>query len=350
MPAYTQVILSPDPLYLQPKSYDARSDRKWFADIFSAGVVGLGHYNVTAVSGNMNITVDSGVAYILGQNVTDQGMYREYTPNTSVLTVPGNSSGNPRIDSVILRVMDNAADASTFNECRVEIIPGTPTAGADLANLNGKANLTTLSENSKSVLLLAYLLIPTGATVLTTAGNVKDVRLRASVGGGLASGGIPVGATLEWNSVTLPPGGFYITEDGSAISRTAFAQAFGIIGTAAGAGDGSTTWNIPDSRGRVPVGYAPSGGHADVSTLFATEGLALASRRTRHKHSVTDAGHAHLYTAATGIGQAGSGDAGGSGTAATAAATTGVLIGPQTGAEPTDTSAYIVKHKLLRVV
>jgi microcystin-dependent protein len=349
MPVYTQTILSPDPLYLQPKSYDARSDRKWFADIFSPGVVGLGDFNVTAVSGNMNITIASGVAYILGQNVTDQGMYREYTPNTSVMTVPGNSSGNPRIDSVILRVMDNAADSSTFNECRIEIVPGTPTTGADLANLSGKANLTTLGENSKSVLLLGYILVPTGASVLTTAGNIKDVRSRASVGGGLASGGIPVGATLEWNSTTLPAGGFYLTEDGSAISRTGYAQAFSIIGTAAGVGDGSTTYNIPDSRGRVPVGYAPSGGHADVSTLFGNEGLAVGSRRTRHKHTVTDPGHSHLYTTVTGIGQAGSGDAGGSGTAVTASATTGVLIGPQTGAEPTDTPAYIVKHKLLRV-
>src|SRR5580765_1939123 len=127
--AYVQQILSPDPLYLQPKSYDARADRKWFGDIISAGVVGSGDYAVTAVSGNMVITVAAGVAYILGQNIADQGMYRQYVPSASTLTVTNNASGNPRIDTVILRALDTAADSSTFSECRIEIVPGTPTSG-----------------------------------------------------------------------------------------------------------------------------------------------------------------------------------------------------------------------------
>lgn len=368
--AYTQAVLTPDPLYLQPKAYDARSDRKWFSDIISPGVIGSGDYAVTATAGNMNISIAAGVAYILGQNVPDQGTYRQYTTAATVLTVGANASGNPRIDTVILRVMDNAADSSTFNEARVEIVPGAPTAGATLANLNGKANLATLTDSSKSVLALAFILVPNGATVLTTATSLKDARVRASVGSGGAFGGVPIGATLEWNSATIPGGGFYLTEDGSAISRTLYAAVFAILGTAFGAGDGSSTFNVPDSRGRTVAGFAPSGGHADMSAVGNTDGYAVAVRRIRHKHNITiaDPTHAHQVQAMmngggtntrfVGIGGlTGTFDGslafgpGGLGTQATATGlnSSNVLIGPQTGAEPIDAPAYIVKHKILRV-
>jgi microcystin-dependent protein len=354
---YTQTVLSPDPLYLQPKTYDARADRKALADIISAGVRDAGDFAVTATTANMNISIAAGNAYILGQNITEQGMYRQYNPSNVVMTVPGNSSGNPRIDTVIIRVMDHAADSSGFSEGRIEIVPGTATTGADLNNLNGKANLTTLGEASKSVLVLCYLLIPNGATSLTTVGNVKDARIRASVGSGLASGGTPIGSTIEWNGASVPVGGFYLTEDGSAISRSVYSIAFGILGTLFGGGDGSTTFNIPDSRGRVPVGYAPSGGHADVNTVGKNDGIAVASRRTKHKHTVamTDPGHNHTIPGFVG---SVSGPAGGavaisgsstSGTSVTGLNASNVLIGPQTGAEPNDGPAYIVKHKILRV-
>jgi len=199
MAVYTQNILSPDPLYLQPKSYDARSDRKWFQDLASPGVVGSGDFLVTATLGNMVINYAAGIAWILGQNIADQGMYREYIVSAGSITVPGNASGNPRVDTVILRVMDNAADASTFNECRIEVVPGTPTVGATLANLSGIANLTTLGEASKSVLLLGYVLVPNGATVLTTAGNIRDARVRAFIG----LGGMTLGKL--WTFSATPP-------------------------------------------------------------------------------------------------------------------------------------------------
>ena len=63
--------------------------------------------------------------------------------------------------------------------------------------------------------------------------------------------GTPVGTSIEgyW---TIPPDG-YLLEDGSAVSRTTYANLFNIIGTMFGTGDGSTTFNLPDSRGRVAV-------------------------------------------------------------------------------------------------
>lgn len=61
----------------------------------------------------------------------------------------------------------------------------------------------------------------------------------------------PVGASIEGYWSSAPTG--YLLEDGSAVSRTTYANLFAVIGTRFGAGDGSTTFNLPDSRGRVAV-------------------------------------------------------------------------------------------------
>lgn len=57
------------------------------------------------------------------------------------------------------------------------------------------------------------------------------------------------------------PGGFLMC-DGSAVSRTTYAALFAAIGTTFGTGDGSTTFNIPDMRGRIPAGKDNMGGSA----------------------------------------------------------------------------------------
>ena len=52
---------------------------------------------------------------------------------------------------------------------------------------------------------------------------------------------------------TAPTG--WLMCDGSAVSRTTYADLYAVIGTTYGSGDGSTTFNLPDLRGRVAVGY-----------------------------------------------------------------------------------------------
>src|SRR4029079_5860775 len=63
---------------------------------------------------------------------------------------------------------------------------------------------------------------------------------------------------------------------GQQISRTAYAGLFAVIGTAHGVGDGSTTFNLPDLRGRVAAGQSDMGG-SDAGTLAGggTLGAAL---------------------------------------------------------------------------
>ncbi|WP_049777030.1 tail fiber protein [Paludibacter propionicigenes] len=69
-------------------------------------------------------------------------------------------------------------------------------------------------------------------------------------------------------ATTLPAG--WLVCDGSAISRTTYANLFLVLGTTYGAGDGSTTFNLPNLKGRVPVGY--DGSQTEFNALNKTGG------------------------------------------------------------------------------
>lgn len=71
---------------------------------------------------------------------------------------------------------------------------------------------------------------------------------------------LPAGTLLDFAG-TSAPAGFFLC-DGSAVSRTAYVALFNNIGTTYGVGDGSTTFNLPDSRGRVHAGRDNMGGVA----------------------------------------------------------------------------------------
>lgn len=94
---------------------------------------------------------------------------------------------------------------------------------------------------------------------------------------------VPVGGIILWPGASPPAS--YLICDGSAISRTVYAGLFAAIGVTYGVGDGSTTFNIPDFRGRVPVGLS-SGGPALINTLANNDGRAANLRNISHFHNV----------------------------------------------------------------
>jgi len=81
---------------------------------------------------------------------------------------------------------------------------------------------------------------------------------------------IEVGTILPWSNSTLPSG--YLNCDGSAVSRSTYSALFAIIATDYGVGDGSSTFNLPDLRDKVPLGVsstravASTGGAETVSS------------------------------------------------------------------------------------
>ena len=69
---------------------------------------------------------------------------------------------------------------------------------------------------------------------------------------------LPSGIIMPFAGATTPAG--WLLCDGSAISRTTYSSLFTALGTTHGAGDGSTTFNLPDLRGRTIAGKDDMGG------------------------------------------------------------------------------------------
>ena len=81
---------------------------------------------------------------------------------------------------------------------------------------------------------------------------------------------VKTGSGCIWFTDTAPTG--YLICDGSAVSRATYAALFNTPGwgTTFGAGDGSTTFNLPDLRQRIPMGKAASGTGSTLGGTFGS--------------------------------------------------------------------------------
>jgi microcystin-dependent protein len=189
-----------------------------------------------------------------------------------------------------------------------------------------KANFTavggdTLNVNSLGALGI-YKSTPSGM-VAVVAGDIQtnamvecvyDSALNGGLGGfqlvnsaaGAASF-IPPGSMMMYAATAAPSG--WLLCNGSAVSRTTYATLFSAISTTYGTGDGSTTFNVPDCRGRFMAGYDPSNasgrltaassGGASASALANAGGeqshTLVTGELAAHSHGVSDPGHGHGF-------------------------------------------------------
>jgi len=99
-------------------------------------------------------------------------------------------------------------------------------------------------------------------------------RLAVQVGGdGII---IPVGAASLFFGASAPTGWLFC--DGSAVSRTTYAALFTAIGTTYGTGNGTTTFNLPDLRGRIPMGAGTGARSGESGSGVISGGSALTAR------------------------------------------------------------------------
>ena len=102
-----------------------------------------------------------------------------------------------------------------------------------------------------------------------------------------AAASVPTGVCLDYAGAAAPAG--YLLCDGVSVSRTTFAALFAAIGTTYGAGDGGTTFGLPDFRRRVAVGTGGSGTNELPSTRGSTGGsethLIDLNEMPLHRHS-----------------------------------------------------------------
>jgi len=99
----------------------------------------------------------------------------------------------------------------------------------------------------------------------TDSNNTLWVCTAAGTPGTWVQLGPPTGSVQAYAASTAPSG--WLLCDGSQVSRTTYATLFALIGTTYGVGDGSTTFNIPDMRERIPIGLGTQ------NTLSANDGV-----------------------------------------------------------------------------
>lgn len=144
--------------------------------------VASGSLLVTTGGSGLNVSVAEG-ALLFNTPDNDRGSYTGYNDGPVTLTVGANASGQPRIDQVIGRLYDSAYGEGA-DEWVLEILPGTPQAGAQISDrytpatfLDGAA---ALPDNSVT---LAYILVPNGfAGPFVNATHILDARVSAGDG------------------------------------------------------------------------------------------------------------------------------------------------------------------------
>ena len=138
-------------------------------------------------------------------------------------------------------------------------------------------------------------------------GSTADLATRLAVQMSASGILLPIGSIILHGGA-LPS--LFINADGSAISRTGiYANLFAVYGTTFGPGDGSTTFNVPNFSGRIPVGLGAGVGGGSSGTGAPTGGSALANIlmgawRGEENHLLTgpESGiqqHTHLQNAHT---------------------------------------------------
>ncbi len=231
------------PFVLQNGSHSAALFREAISSLLATagGAVGLGDLLVTQNgTPNMSVNIAAGEIWIPGTAATGnddapQGQYFGYNDATLNLAVAASNPTNPRIDKVCATVED-AAYSGSNNDWKLQVVTGTPTAGATLANLNGAA-----ATPSNSI-VLAYVLVPANATTIITA-DIQDNRpfaapnlpLRACPAGRLSETTQTVAASATFTQITgittdFLRGGVTVSSNGLVVPIAGVYRVSGAVG------------------------------------------------------------------------------------------------------------------------
>ena len=151
---------------------------------------------------------------------------------------------------------------------------------------------------------------------------------------------VPAGTMQMFAGNTIPAG--WLLCDGSAVSRTDYAKLFSAIGTTWGAGDGSTTFNLPNSIGRFAEGAATSGSYKSAGLPNITGRFHSRSYSNAAITNTRGAFHCESYTTNQ---QVVSGSGEGSSQYTFDASRSSTIYGNSTTVQPPSfTTRYIIKY------
>jgi len=242
-----------------------------------------------------DIVYDTTSNYVYALTGRDFSLTSNYRRFGTSITVDGTTIQN---DNGVISVRGSSLNAGYFTSAAIgqglertsgDTVLRIPTPSPELSFTGNQLQITNGGiTNAK----LATALPDTVKGRLTTAGTPGDVPL-ATLAAALAPlltspvVSIPTGTVLDFAGNTAPTG--YLICNGAAVSRTTFSTLFGVIGTTWGSGDGSTTFNVPDLRGRTSMG---SGQGASLTnrtvgqTLGAEQHILTIEEMPAHSHTI----------------------------------------------------------------
>lgn len=249
----------------------------------------------TYTAQTMEVFVEPGVFYIGTTQVKFAG------GSSPTVTAP---VSHPRIDLLTINTSGVLA-WTTGTENASPVPPSYPFGVVPICELWNVVSETILNDNANQSSSQGYI-----SADVRPFNNVIYINNNSQLAAGviLASnlgnaGTCATGSIVMFAASSAPSG--WIICDGSAVSRTTYATLFSTIGTTFGVGDGSTTFNLPNFQGNVPVGFKT--GDTNFGTLGQTGGevthLLTITEMPSHAHglSLNGSGGAAFSVTAPGV-------------------------------------------------
>lgn len=219
--------------------------------------------------------------------------YMAWSEGNTIVSVATADPSNPRIDRVVAYIDRSMSfvdtDINNPGMLKYKAVTGTPNAVPSAPN---DAAVNSSVSNNPWV-ELARISVTAALSSVTNA-KITDTRSFVQLSTNVQAAHLmPIGTMLDYAGTTAPSG--FLLCYGQTISRTTYKDLFGIIGTIYGSGDGSTTFNLPDCRGRVSAGKDNMGGtsanrltNPTSSTTGGIDGDGLANTGGSETHSITE--------------------------------------------------------------
>ena len=257
----------------------------------------LNSLNNLAPGANNTVLVADSTVTGVGLKYTTLGPSSLATDSvTTVKILAANVTTGKLADSSVttLKLADNNVTTAKIlddNVTTAKILDGNVTTAKLAANAVTAAKITAATITDTELASNAV----TTAKILDA--NVTAAKLAADVALLLT----PAGLVAPYAGSSAPAG--YLLCDGTAVSRTTYATLFAVVSTTYGAGDGSTTFNIPDLKGRVIAGKEATATRltAGLSAITSTTLGATGGSEALHYHSTPNHTHDIIGSGNSGV-------------------------------------------------
>jgi microcystin-dependent protein len=231
---------------------------------------------------------------------TDIGVHYQYIGGAwttfatgSVVNAAHNTAGKLDVATTteIASLTANDASSGAANALTVGVVGITSGATGKIPAMNTAGLLDVgIGGTGKASPATGTILIGAGTSAMTTIGPGTLSQVPVSNGTTIAmSILVPIGGIMIWSTDSAPTG--WLLCYGQAVSRSTYSALFSVVSTTFGVGDGSTTFNLPDMRGRVPLGQDDMGGSSAnrvTDSSADTIGLTGGTNDGAHSHTLTE--------------------------------------------------------------